>query len=83
MVKMITCVESDEISPEYVYLVWHAAMKTVADILTDRRMAFPKPVKEEILGVLTHRHQQFFGPGDLGSKVYLSAAYLNPSTSFN
>src|ERR1700753_1167359 len=82
MVKMIICVESDEISPEFVYLIWHAAIKAVADVLDDRRMAFPISVKEEILGVLSHRHSQFFGPGDLGSKVYLAAAYLNPSMLF-
>ncbi|KAJ7196664.1 ribonuclease H-like domain-containing protein, partial [Mycena pura] len=79
MVKLIACVESDEISPEFVYLIWHASIKAVVDILDDRRMSFPTSVKEEIFGVLSHRHSQFFGPGDLGSKVYLTAAYFNPS----
>lgn len=77
--KLIACVESNEISPEYVFLIWHAAVKATSNVLEDVRMGFPPDVKSQVYGILSFRHAELFGPGDMGSMIYLACAYLNPS----
>ena len=80
--KALTCLEANEATAGDVYLFWHAIIWAIKDVVDDSE--FPTDVQDQILGILNSRHNQIFGDGNLSTStdLYLSGAYLNPSTLF-
>jgi len=78
--KALTCLEANEATVGDVYLFWHAMIWAIKDVVDDKE--FSPCVREQILGILNSRHNQIFGDGNLSTSanLYLSGAYLNPST---
>ena len=80
--KALTCLEANEANPGDVYIFWHAVMWAIKETLVNPLLEYPINVQEQVLGILNSRHNQIFGDGNLSTSknLYLSGAYLNPST---
>ncbi|KAG6912396.1 hypothetical protein DXG01_014928, partial [Tephrocybe rancida] len=78
--KALTFLEANEASPGDVYVFWHASLQAMRHVLTDPGQDIPLHVRDEIIGILNHRHDQIFGEGNLSDSadLYLSGAYLHP-----
>ena len=78
--KALTCLEANEATVGDVYLFWHAMIWAIRDVVDDKE--FSQHVREQVLGILNSRHNQIFGDGNLSTSanLYVSGAYLNPST---
>lgn len=82
--KALTCLEANESTAGDVFIFWHALLAATKEAITSPDSEFPPEVQEQIIGILNARHRQVFVDGNLSSSasVYLSAAYLDPSTPF-
>lgn len=79
LLKALTCLEAVEADAGHVYILWHAALQAIGEVVDDRKRSIPRETQDCIKGILNHRHNQLFAEGGtLASPIYLTCAYLNP-----
>lgn len=80
--KAVHCLESNTANACDVYMLVHAVMFELEEILLNPSNEFKDEICKEVIGIMNARYNQLFDPSaprSLATKAYL-AAYLNPST---
>ncbi|KAE9388915.1 hypothetical protein BT96DRAFT_787801, partial [Gymnopus androsaceus JB14] len=80
--KAVHCLESNDANANDVYLLVHAVMLEIEEVVRNPDNDFPPETQEEVLGLLNRRYAQLFdpaSPGNIASKAFIAAAFLNPS----
>ncbi|KAJ3799716.1 hypothetical protein GGU11DRAFT_653396, partial [Lentinula aff. detonsa] len=80
--KAVHCLESNDANANDVYLLVHAVMLEIEEVVRDLDNDFPLDIQAEVIALLNQRYAQLFdptSPGNIASKAFLVAAYLNPS----
>ncbi|KAJ3782313.1 hypothetical protein GGU10DRAFT_275801, partial [Lentinula aff. detonsa] len=80
--KAVHCLESNDANANDVYLLVHAVMLEIEEVVRDLDNDFPLDIQAEVIALLNQRYAQLFDPtslGNIASKAFLVAAYLNPS----
>lgn len=79
---VLACLESNYATAGDFYLLWHAMVASLLDIVQTPSNYFPPHLQEAIKDILLHRHSQLFSKGgNLYTPEYLAAVYLNPGTN--
>lgn len=81
--KALTCLEANEATAADVFIFWHAFLAATKEVLFDSKNEFPTEVQDRVQTILSKRHRQVFGGGNLSNTIYLAAAYLDPCKYFN
>ena len=82
--KAVHCLKSNDTNANNVYLLVHAVMLEIEEVVRNPDNDFPPETQEEVLGLLNRRYAQLFdpaSPGNVASKAFIAAAFLNPSVS--
>ncbi|KAJ3742612.1 hypothetical protein DFH05DRAFT_1572002 [Lentinula detonsa] len=80
--KAVHCLESNDANANDVYLLVHAVMLEIEEVVRDLDNDFPLDIQAEVIALLNQRYAQLFdptSPGNIASKAFLAAAYLNPN----
>lgn len=78
-IKALACLEANEATTADVFIFSHATLQATKDVLNDPTQEFPQEVQEQVLGILNKHHFLLFEDGNISSKAYLAATYLNSS----
>ncbi|PBK90308.1 hypothetical protein ARMGADRAFT_1047002 [Armillaria gallica] len=77
--KSLACLESNNANAGDVCLFWHATVREMINVIMNDENQFPDDVRDEILDIIHHRHNNLFVEGGTYyTPLYMAAAYLNP-----
>lgn len=77
--RALTCLESNDANAGDAYLFWHAMIGEMISIISDENNHFPDDVRNELMDIIHHCHNDLLVEGGTYyTPLFLAAAYLNP-----